>query len=54
MPDHRFMYPKVVPVAALKPAVAGPTVHNFADDNLRISLQGSTVAQPAPKTATSF
>jgi hypothetical protein len=43
MPDHRFMYPKVVPV-----------VHNFAPGNLRNSLQPSIAPMEQPKTATGF
>ena len=53
MPDHRFMYPKVVPVAVKEP-VAGATVHNFVQDKLRISLQVSGSGAQQPKTATSF
>ena len=43
MPDHCFMYPKVVPV-----------VHSFATANVRNSLQDSLVSAQAPKTATDF
>ena len=43
MPDHRFMYPKVVPL-----------VHNFATPNVRIALQGSEMAVQVPKTAAGF
>jgi hypothetical protein len=43
MPDHRFMYPKVVPV-----------VHNFATANMRNPLQGSGAAGRVPKTAADF
>jgi hypothetical protein len=49
MPDHRFMYPKVVPVAAKQP-VTGISLHNFAHANLRNSFQssGTVVQQPKP------
>ena len=53
MPDHRFMYPKVVPVAAGQ-SVTGPGVQNFAPENLRISLQPLRPAVPRPKTTTSL
>jgi len=53
MPDHRFMYPKVVPVAVGQP-VTGSGVHNFAPENLRISLQPSRPEVPQPKTTTSL
>jgi hypothetical protein len=53
MRDHRFMYPKVVPVAGKEP-VAGATVHNFAPRNLRNSLRASRISAPQPKTATSL
>ena len=43
MPDHCFMYPKVVPV-----------VHNFAMANVRNSLHNSVAVAQAPKTATDF
>jgi hypothetical protein len=43
MPDHCFMYPKVVPV-----------VHSFATPNVRNSLHDSATALQAPKTATDF
>jgi hypothetical protein len=43
MPDHRFMYPKVVPV-----------VHNFAIGNLRNSIQVSKAAVDQPKSTTDF
>jgi hypothetical protein len=43
MPDHRFMYPKVVPV-----------VHNFATANMRNPLQGSGPRVQLPKTAADF
>jgi hypothetical protein len=43
MPDHRFMYPKVVPI-----------VHNFALENRRNALQFSPLAAAQPKTATDF
>ena len=43
MPDHRFMYPKVVPV-----------VHNFAPGNMRNPLQGSGAGRLVPKTAADF
>jgi hypothetical protein len=43
MPDHCFMYPKVVPV-----------VHSFAQANVRNSLHDSATALQAPKTATDF
>ena len=43
MPDHRFMYPKVVPL-----------VHNFAAANVRNPLQESRTAVQAPKTASDF
>ena len=43
MPDHRFMYPKVVPL-----------LHNFAAPNVRIALQGSGMAIEAPKNAADF
>ena len=54
MPDHRFMYPKVVPVAIKPPAATGAVVHNFAPDKLRNSLHVSRISAPQPKTATSF
>jgi hypothetical protein len=47
------MYPKVVPVAVTPPA-AGTTLHNFAADNLRISLPVSGNAAQQPKTATAL
>jgi hypothetical protein len=53
MRDHRFMYPKVVPVAVKEP-VAGATVHNFAREKLRNSLHVSRNPAPQPKTATSL
>jgi hypothetical protein len=40
MPDHHYMYPRVVPV-----------VHNFAPANVRIALHGSAVGVQVPKTA---
>jgi hypothetical protein len=40
MPDHRFMYPKVVPV-----------VHNFVAPNMRIALQTSRTLPRVPKPA---
>ena len=43
MPDHRYMYPKVVPV-----------VHNFATANMRNPLQGSGGRGVVPKTAADF
>ena len=43
MPDHRFMYPKVVPL-----------VHNFATRNVRIAPHSSMVAVQVPKTASDF
>jgi hypothetical protein len=53
MRDHRFMYPKVVPVAGKEP-VAGATVHNFARQKVRNSLHVSGIPAPQPKTATSL
>jgi hypothetical protein len=50
MPDHRFMYPKVVPVAVKEP-VPGTGLHNFVAANVRNSLQISGVAAPRPKSA---
>jgi hypothetical protein len=43
MPDHRFMYPKVVPL-----------VHNFGVGNVRNPLHDSRVAAQAPTTAADF
>jgi hypothetical protein len=43
MPDHRFMYPKVVPV-----------VHNFAPAKVRNPLHNSGAVVQAPKTASDF
>jgi hypothetical protein len=43
MPDHRFMYPKVVPV-----------VHNFAGAKVRNPLHNSGGRVQAPKTASDF
>jgi len=43
MPDHCFMYPKVVPV-----------VHSFAAANMRNSLHDSAGIAQTPKTATDF
>jgi hypothetical protein len=55
MPDHRFMYPKVVPVAA---ATAAPdqrtAVHNFVPQNLRTSLQASGGGHEQPKRSPSL
>jgi hypothetical protein len=53
MPDHRFMYPKVVPVAVKEP-VPGTGLHNFAPANLRISMQISRNELQRPKTAPSL
>jgi hypothetical protein len=49
MPDHRFMYPKVVPLA---PPAAEPVLHNFDPEKLRNWLQPSGVVASRPKTAT--
>jgi hypothetical protein len=54
MPDHTFMYPKVVPVAVREPVAGGAIVHNFAQDKLRISPQVSGNSAEQPKTATSL
>ena len=43
MPDHCFMYPKVVPVA-----------HSFAMANVRNSLHDSAGIAQTPKTASDF
>jgi hypothetical protein len=43
MPDHRFMYPKVVPL-----------VHNFAGANVRIPLHASGMVVEAPKKVADF
>ena len=43
MPDHRFMYPKVVPV-----------VHNFPSANVRNPLHGLDTAAKAPKSVADF
>jgi hypothetical protein len=43
MPDHRFMYPKVVPV-----------VHSFADANVRNPLHYSGTVVQAPKNVADF
>ena len=43
MPDHCFMYPKVVPV-----------VHSFAMANVRNTLRDSAGIAQTPKTATDF
>jgi hypothetical protein len=43
MPDHCFMYPKVVPV-----------VHSFGTTNVRNSLQNSVVPAEVPKPASGF
>jgi hypothetical protein len=43
MPDHRFMYPKVVPV-----------VHNFPTANVRNPLHSSGAAVQAPKKLADF
>jgi hypothetical protein len=51
MRDHRFMYPKVVPVAVKDP-VAGANLHSFAPPNLRNSLHPLRIPAPQPKTAT--
>jgi hypothetical protein len=53
MPDHRFMYPKVVPVAGKQPP-GGASVHNFAAHKVRISLQPSREAGAASKTSASL
>jgi hypothetical protein len=42
------MYPKVVPVAVASPA-RFTALHNFADQNLRISMQLSGRASEQPK-----
>ena len=47
------MYPKVVPVAVKEP-VAVTTLHNFAADNLRSSLQISGFHPGQPKTVPSL
>ena len=43
MPDHHYMYPRVVPV-----------VHNFAPANVRIALHDSVAGVQVPKTAADF
>jgi hypothetical protein len=43
MPDHRFMYPKVVPL-----------VHNFASANVSNPLHASNTAVQAPKKLADF
>jgi hypothetical protein len=43
MPDHRYMYPKVVPL-----------LHNFAAPNVRIALQSSMAGAQVSKTASDF
>jgi hypothetical protein len=53
MPDHRYMYPKVVPVAGKQPA-GGASVHNFVAHKVRISLQPSREAGAASKTSASL
>jgi hypothetical protein len=53
MPDHRFMYPKVVPVAVKEP-VPGTGLHNFAAANVRNSFQSSGLAVPQPKPGASL
>jgi hypothetical protein len=43
VPDHRYMYPKVVPL-----------LHNFTPPNVRIALHGSVAGVQVPKTAPDF
>ena len=43
MPDHRFMYPRVVPV-----------VHNFTGANVSNPLHGSDAAAQASKSVADF
>jgi hypothetical protein len=49
MPDHRFMYPTVVPVAQ---APGQPVLHNFEPEKVRNWLQTSGAVPGGPKTPT--
>jgi hypothetical protein len=53
MPDHRFMYPKVVPVAVAAPA-RDAAVHNFDAQNVRSSIQASGAGSEQPKRSPSL